>query len=317
MYNISVLFTAVVIWIAFRFREEKEGRWILLIAFLVGCSAGVHLLSLLAIPATALIMFYEPNSALKNGAVAIGSLFLTLAVYYFIVPSPLVIAEPFEMALVNNSDLPFFSGVLIVYVGLMMITLSMSYVVRSKPIFSVAFLSIFFLLIGSGAYTLAALRSSAGTPMNEGQPDDAFALQDYFARLQYGQAPLIYGPHFNAPVKEVDGEKVYKDGEPQVFGFEGEGYLTVSENVGREPFYDPEYCTVFQGCGVRLLSPSELTRNGVEYLKTLKVLQPSCKTSDISSGTNVATISCGTSFGISLEDRTILVVKVVWLMGTG
>jgi len=248
VYNISVLFTSVVIWSAFKFRDEEganKGRWILLIAFLVGCSSGVHLLSLLAIPAAAIIMFFRPEKTLWNLGIAASSSVLTLAVYYIIVPSPLVLAEPLEMALVNNSGLPFFTGVLIVYVGLMLVSLILSMILRYKQVWSLSLLSVFFLLLGSGSYTMAVLRSSAGTPMNEGQPNDAFALQNYFARLQYGQAPLIYGPHFNAPFFEKDGEKVYEDGKPEIFGYEGEGYLSVAKNLGREPVYDPEYCTVF------------------------------------------------------------------------
>lgn len=248
VYNISVLFTALVIWSALRYQEETanhKNRWILLIAFLVGCSSGVHLLSLLAIPAAMIIMFFKPEKTLRNLALVLGSSGLTLAVYYLIVPSPLVIAEPIEVAMVNDMGLPFFSGVLLVYVGMMMACLSASFLLRRKAAISVAFLSVFFLLLGSGSYTMAVLRSSAGTPMNEGQPDDSYALQDYFARLQYGQAPLIYGQHFNAPVVEKDGAKVYEDGEPDIFGFEEEGYLTVSENKAREPVYDPEYCTFF------------------------------------------------------------------------
>lgn len=248
VYNISVLFTSVVIWAALKFRDEvtgSKGRWILLIAFLVGCSSGVHLLSLLAIPAASLIMFYRLDRALWNLSIALISSVLTLAVYYLIVPSPLVLSEPLEQLLVNDFGLPFFSGVLVMYVGLMFICLTLSLILRKRIAWSLSLLSVFFLLLGSGSYTMAVLRSTAGTPMNEGQPDDAYALQDYFARLQYGQAPLLYGPHFNAPVLEKDGEKVYEDGKPDIFGYEGEGYLLVSENKGRERVFDPAYCTVF------------------------------------------------------------------------
>ena len=63
VYAMSSLFTAVVFWAILRWEDEADGkhatRWILLIAFLMGLSIGVHLLNLLAIPAIAFIYYFK------------------------------------------------------------------------------------------------------------------------------------------------------------------------------------------------------------------------------------------------------------------
>jgi hypothetical protein len=57
VYAMSSLFTAVVFWAILKWEEQADrpyaNRWIVLIAYLMGLSIGVHLLNLLAIPAIA------------------------------------------------------------------------------------------------------------------------------------------------------------------------------------------------------------------------------------------------------------------------
>ena len=63
VYAMSSLFTAVVFWAMLRWEEEADmpyaNRWIVLIAFLMGISIGVHLLNLLTIPALVFIYYYK------------------------------------------------------------------------------------------------------------------------------------------------------------------------------------------------------------------------------------------------------------------
>ena len=57
VYAMSLLFTAIVFWGILRWEEEADkphsSRWIVFISYMVGLSIGVHLLNLLAIPASA------------------------------------------------------------------------------------------------------------------------------------------------------------------------------------------------------------------------------------------------------------------------
>ena len=73
VYGVSSFFTAIVFWAALKWDEEydQEGdganRWMLLIAYLVGLSIGVHMLNLLAIPAIVYMYYFKKNEPTKRG----------------------------------------------------------------------------------------------------------------------------------------------------------------------------------------------------------------------------------------------------------
>ena len=68
VYGYSSLFTAVVFWLILKWEDNaddpRSDRWLILIAYLVGLSIGVHLLNLLCIPAIVLVVYYKkyPNA---------------------------------------------------------------------------------------------------------------------------------------------------------------------------------------------------------------------------------------------------------------
>ena len=72
VYGVSSFFTAIVFWAALKWDEEydKDGdganRWMLLIAYLVGLSIGVHMLNLLAIPAIVYMYYFKKNEPTKK-----------------------------------------------------------------------------------------------------------------------------------------------------------------------------------------------------------------------------------------------------------
>jgi hypothetical protein len=63
VYATSSLFTAVVFWAILKWEnvadEAGANRWLILIAYLIGLSIGVHLLNLLAIPAIVLVYYFR------------------------------------------------------------------------------------------------------------------------------------------------------------------------------------------------------------------------------------------------------------------
>ena len=71
VYAYSSLFTALVFWLILKWEEAADrphaDRWIVLIAYLMGLSIGVHLLNLLCIPAIVLVYYYKkfPNPTMK------------------------------------------------------------------------------------------------------------------------------------------------------------------------------------------------------------------------------------------------------------
>ena len=69
VYAMSSLFTALVFWAMCEWYEKADephaNRWIVLIAFLMGLSIGVHLLNLLTIPAFVFMYYYRKNEDKK------------------------------------------------------------------------------------------------------------------------------------------------------------------------------------------------------------------------------------------------------------
>ena len=63
VYAMSSLFTAVTFWCIMKWEQEADrpnaSRWLVLIGYLIGLSVGVHLLSLLTIPAMGMIYYFK------------------------------------------------------------------------------------------------------------------------------------------------------------------------------------------------------------------------------------------------------------------
>lgn len=63
VYALSSMFTALVVWLMLKWEEEADqpraSRWIVLIAYLMGLSIGVHILNLLTIPALVFIYYFR------------------------------------------------------------------------------------------------------------------------------------------------------------------------------------------------------------------------------------------------------------------
>ena len=217
VYAMSSLFTAVVFWAILKWESEADEpsnlRWIILIAYLMGLSIGVHLLNLLAIPAICFVYYFKkyPFSwkgvAITSG-VALGLLFLMQTV---ILIWSIQIAAWFERFFTNTLGMPFNTGVF--FYALLLIAGIVSLIIYSKKRGWVALntltWSIGVALIGYTTFATIVIRSQADTPMNENKPNNFFALVSYMNREQYGDRPLLRGQYFNTPQVR---NKPYTDG---------------------------------------------------------------------------------------------------------
>ncbi len=227
VYAMSSLFTAVVFWIMLKWEEEAEekyaNRWIILIAFLMGLSIGVHLLNLLTIPALAFIYYYKKTknpTFWKGFGVLMLSGAILAVVLYGIIPLLPKFAAWFDLLFVNVFGLPFNSGALVFMILLLaacFLAVFLTYK-KGKAIANAIFLSFTMIVIGYSLFSIVIIRSSANTPTNEYQPDNPYTLVRYLAREQYGKNPLVYGQTFASVPKDFNipkywtplGDKYYK-----------------------------------------------------------------------------------------------------------
>jgi hypothetical protein len=118
VYATSSLFTAVVFWAILKWEnvadEKYANRWIVLIAYLMGLSIGVHLLNLLAIPAIVLVYYFRKYKATPEGVFAalLISFFILVFIQSGIIPHIVEFAAFYELTFVNKLGLPFNSGTL-------------------------------------------------------------------------------------------------------------------------------------------------------------------------------------------------------------
>lgn len=254
VYASSSLFTALVFWAMLKWEdvadEPQADRWIILIAYLMGISIGVHLLNLLAIPALAFIYYFRKHRGkiTRSGILKttlVGAFLLGFMQFVFI-PGVVSIAAKFELLFKNTFGLPFGTGAL-VYIILLISALvwAVQYSIKKgKATLSTIINCVIVMLIGYSSYGMILIRSGADTPMDENNPEDVFSLLSYLNREQYGTRPLLYGQYFNAPYDKQD---PYKDGKV-VYApdYKKNKYIVVAdEKANATPNYDPKYSTIF------------------------------------------------------------------------
>jgi len=229
VYAFSSFFTAAVFWAILKWEnvadEKYANRWLILIAYLVGLSTGVHLLNLLAIPAIGLVYYFRKyefswKRILVVFAVSIGILG---SIQYVIIPGIPKVAFLFDKLFVNTFGLPFNSGVIFMVAAIIIAAVwAVRYTLkRNMILWNTVVTAAIVILIGYSTFGVILIRASANPPMNQNHPDNAFALQRYLNREQYGNRPLFYGQYYNAPAIGMAGnQKMYSkvDGKYKVTG---------------------------------------------------------------------------------------------------
>ncbi|MEM7548219.1 MAG: DUF2723 domain-containing protein [Bacteroidota bacterium] len=246
VYALSSFFTAFVFWAVLKWEliedEVKANKWLIMIAYTIGLSIGVHLLNLVCLPALGLLYYFKkfknPNIRGIIITLIIGISSVLLINSGVIVGLP-VLAGKFEIFFVNNLGLPFGSGaaafVLIIFAAIIY-GLRTSHK-KGNVNLNTALLAFTFILIGYSSYSVILIRSNYNPPIDENNPEDVMTFISYLKREQYGELPsLIYGRQFTAElVGSEKGAPVYAKGEDD---YEIVDYKTI-------PVYDDAHKTLF------------------------------------------------------------------------
>ena len=249
VYAMSSFFTAVTFWAILKWErvadEPGSSRWIILIAFLIGLSIGVHLLNLLCIPAFVYVVYFKKwqkttfKGFLLAGLVSLGLLWL---INMFLVPQIVNLAGKFELFFVNSLGAPFNLGVIVYFAILIgLIVWGLLYTTKKKKVIgNIAILSFMFILIGYSSFFMLVIRANTNTPINENEPKDALSMLAYLNREQYGSWPLLYGAYYNAPISSAsDGKPIY------VKDKKAGRYVITDDKRNTQPEYPAEMKTLF------------------------------------------------------------------------
>lgn len=183
VYAFSSFLTALVFWMILRWQDEADSisgdRWIILIAYIIGLSIGVHLLNLLCIPAIVLVFYYRKYQAvsLKGviGTIALSGLLIVLILFVYI-PGMADMGGWFELFFVNVLGFPFQTGLIIFLTLVLSLLIGAIYRFR-KRIVHTGLWCLLMLTIGYTTYAVILIRANANTPLNENAPGHIFTLK--------------------------------------------------------------------------------------------------------------------------------------------
>ncbi|MES2809002.1 MAG: DUF2723 domain-containing protein [Bacteroidota bacterium] len=225
VFALSALCTAIVFWAILKWDahadEPGADKWLVFIAYMIGLSIGIHLLNLLTIPAIALVVYFRRTQkvTLKSGLFALLIAIVILGLVQFGIRQwTIQLSAYFDLYFVNTLGLGFGSGS-IFFFSLIIAALvaGIIYSIRKgKVLLNLALVSVAFIYFGYSSFVYIPIRATANTNLDNSHPDNAFVLNSYLNRAQYGETPLLTGPYFDAKiVDQTEGQTLYRRGEKQ------------------------------------------------------------------------------------------------------
>jgi hypothetical protein len=168
-------------------------------------------------------------------------------IYYTIKPlKPVIIVCAVCFILVLGIS----AGIIGVVVGLGVLAL-LEYVVKIRErrfALNTFLICLLFILFGYSSFVMIVVRAKANPNLNNSDPENAFALNGYLNRDQYGDTPLLYGQFFDStPTEQTEGANIYRRGETK-YEIAGKKLTTVydrntpfprmfSDKAGHPEFY--------------------------------------------------------------------------------
>ncbi len=223
VYAMAMLITSAMFWLGLRWEEDmltpRGDRWLVLIAFLIGLSFGVHFMGLLTVPAIGMLYYFKHYTfSWKSFLVAnLVSVAVLLFIFKLLLPLTLAYFGNAEVFFVNTFGLPFNSGTIIA--GLSVVGLfawGLRYSQQKKWVqVNTGLWCVVFILVGFSSWIMLPIRANANTVINENAPTDARALLAYYNLEQYPETHLFYGPMYTDMYAGQDEDNPYKDDKPK------------------------------------------------------------------------------------------------------
>ena len=244
VYAMSAFFTGFLLWAILKWEnledDRERARWLILIAYMMGLSIGVHLLNLVAIPVLGLIVYFKYYEKITRRGILTTltvSGFIIIVILEGIVPGIPSLGGKIEVFFVNNLGMPFGSGItFFVAISTGALIYGIWYSSKhNKYVLNTVLLSLTFIMIGYSSYMLIPIRSAYDPPIDENNPEGIISFVSYLKREQYGSRPLFKGQYYTAEL--IDNEKgapIYERGQ--------DNYVIKDYKVNQK--YDPEHTTI-------------------------------------------------------------------------
>ena len=239
VYAMATCILSILFWLGLRWEVDMDkprgDRWLVLIAFVVGLSFGVHFMGLLTIPAIGMLYYFKTTDTVTIKGFVLANI-LSIAVLLFIfkllLPTTLAYFGYAEVFFVNQIGLPFHSGTIAAGLSLIAFFVYTLQVTHRKNWvqLNTTLLCVLFILVGFSSWLMLPIRANANTVINENAPTDARALLAYYNLEQYPDTHLFYGPMFTDMYAGQDENTPYVDAKPKYEKDEKSGrYIIVNE----------------------------------------------------------------------------------------
>lgn len=224
VYAMATLILSSLFWMGLRWEKEmntaRGDRWLLMIAFVIGLSFGVHFMGLLTIPALGMIYYFKNYQKVTVKGFVYANLIsvaILLFIFKLLLPLTLSFFGNAEVFFVNSIGLPFNSGTLIAaLVFSSFFYFSLNYTRKKKWVnLNTGVLVILFVLVGFSSWIMIPIRANANTVINENSPSDARLLLAYYNMEQYPETKLFYGPMFSDVYAGQDPIEPFVDDKPK------------------------------------------------------------------------------------------------------
>jgi hypothetical protein len=215
VYASSMFFVSCVVWLGMIWYERADTpgseKYLVLAAYLMGLSIGIHQLSLLAFFTISMFVYfrYYEYELKRFTYFAIVSVLAFFVIYPGIINwIPDVLDGSFALGPIDiaDSDLLRVSPIILI----LALIYGIYYSVKHKNrILNLAMLSTFLIIAGYSTYMQVLIRASAKTAVNENNPDTMARFVSYMNREQYGEAPPILKRRWSTEPQHQDRYREY------------------------------------------------------------------------------------------------------------
>lgn len=213
VYGLSMAFVSLSLYLGVKWYQRPEtesgDKYLLLIAYVIGLSIGVHLLAVLTLFPIMLLWYFREYKDFTWKSFIIFSL-IGLTIFAIVYPGVVKILPSMldgEIWGMQN-DVITFIPVVILLVSCYGIYYSIWN--KKRKIF-ITLASFLLIVLGYSTYTAVYIRANAHPPMNENDPSTVKRLVSYLNREQYGDAPVLKRRWDPDPVKTYFHNKYSSD----------------------------------------------------------------------------------------------------------
>lgn len=199
VYGIGMFFISVTVWIALEWYAHAgvfdSERSLLLIAYIMGLSIGVHLLSLLALFFVFFVIYFRDRDRVDMNVKSILAFVGLMGAGFFVVYPGIVKYLP--KLLSSTGGLLF----VIVLIAAMIAVVSAK---KWNPHLRMGLLGALLVALGYSTYAIVPIRANDSPALNENAPTNLAILYSYLNREQYGDYPLLRGSTYDNSLQNIN-----------------------------------------------------------------------------------------------------------------